>query len=521
MGLAINTNVTSMKSQRHLNTNTGALNTSFERLSSGLRINSAKDDAAGMNITTKLTSQVKGLNQAARNVADTASLMKTAESALSETNNLLQRLRVLAVQAGNDTNTAADRQALHAETTQLLAEIDRVANQVQYNGQNLLDGSFSSKTFQVGANAGQTLTVSIDAARSTDIGNSSEFTTVGDGNETDIDLLGTEHQSVGGFVNSAALAGGEFKIGGNGVTVDIGATVAADDVKSSSTNASSAIAKAAAVNRLTAQTGVSAEATATNWKTDGDTAVAGFATFTDGDVIINDVAITVASGTAVVEVNDASGVLVDAINAKTAQTGVTASINATNNNLELEAADGRNVRVELTADGETTVGATNADTTARGGMKFSSNDTANGFTVSVAGTTTDLVSIGLGNTVAADDGATSVSGVATTGNDIAEMKLGTTAFAASALSNLDTAIAQVAESRSALGALLNRLDSASNTLKISSENMSAARSEIQDVDFAQETADFSKHQILQQASSSMLTQANTSGQIALSLLGFG
>jgi len=521
MGLAINTNVTSMKSQRHLNANTGALNTSFERLSSGLRINSAKDDAAGMNITTKLTSQVRGLNQAARNVADTASLMKTAESALSETNNLLQRLRELAVQAGNDTNTAADRQALQAETNQLLAEIDRVANQVQYNGQNLLDGSFASKTFQVGANAGQTLTVSIGGARSTDIGNSSEFTTVGNANETDIDLLGSEHQGVGGFVDGNSLVGGEFNIGGNGVTVLIGETEAADDAVSSSGNATSAIAKAAAVNKLTAQTGVSAEATTTTWKTDNDTAVAGFATFQDGDVTINGVAITVASGTAVVEANDTSGVLVDAINAKTAQTGVVASIDGTNNNLVLEADDGRNIRVELTGDGVTTLGATNADSTARGGMKFSSNDTTNGFTISIAGTTTDLESIGLGNTVAAGDGATSISGVATTGNDVAEMKLGTTDFAATALSNLDTAIAQVASSRSALGAMLNRLDSASNTLKISSENMSAARSEIQDVDFAEETATFSKNQILQQASSSMLTQANTSGQIALSLLGFG
>jgi flagellin len=128
MGLTINTNTTSMAAQRHLANNSSNLGSSFEKLSSGLRINSAKDDAAGMNIATKLTAQVKGLNQAARNVNDTSSMLKTAESALSETNNLLQRLRELAVQGGNDTNTAADRQALQSETTQLLAEIDRVAN---------------------------------------------------------------------------------------------------------------------------------------------------------------------------------------------------------------------------------------------------------------------------------------------------------------------------------------------------------------------------------------------------------
>jgi len=507
MGLAINTNVTSMKSQRHLNTNTGKLNTSFERLSSGLRINSAKDDAAGMNITTKLTSQVKGLNQAARNVADTGSLLKTAESALSETNNLLQRLRELAVQAGNDTNTAADRQALQAETKQLLQEIDRVANQFQYNGQNLLDGGFNSKTFQVGANAGQTLTVSIDAARSTDVGNAMELDTASNTAAT----AAANNQGTAGFTDGVLWTGGEIAIAGNGVTEQVGATNAGDDTSSSTGNSSSAIAKAAAVNKLTGKTGVSASATETHW-VDSAATVISVNTYTDGDLTINGISITVAGGSTTLAASDGDGKLTDAINAKTSQTGVIASMNG--GSLELKAADGRNIEVIGNAGANTAgIVAAAATTTAFGGLKFSSNDTSQSFQVQTGNAPT-LVSAGLGT-------ATDLSSTTATGDDISSMSLSSTSDAEVALGRLDTAIAQIASSRSALGALLNRLDSASNTLKISSENMSAARSEIQDVDFAQETANFSKHQILQQASSSMLTQANTSGQIALSLLGFG
>ena len=509
MGLAINTNVTSMKSQRHLDANTAKLGTSFERLSSGLRINSAKDDAAGMNITTKLTSQVKGLNQAARNVADTGSLLKTAESALSETNNLLQRLRELAVQSGNDTNTASDRQALQAESNQLLAEIDRVANQVQYNGQNLLDGSFTSKTFQVGANAGQTLSVDINAARSTDIGNAMEI----DSSTATTTTAAAGNQGTDGWTDGVAFSGGEIQVAGNGVTKSVGASVAADDTKSASGNSGSAIAKAAAINKLTGETGVSAEATATHWVDSGPTAITANA-YSDGDLKINGIEITVTGGSTTLAASDSDGRLTDAINAKTSQTGVSAAINAVSGSLELTATDGRNIDVETNADAVTAGITTGAGTTnAYGGLKFSSNDTSAAFQVQV-GSDADLVKVGL-------DGATTSTASTNTANDISSISLASVSDAETAISRLDTAIAQIASSRSALGAMLNRLDSASNTLKISSENMSSARSEIQDVDFAQETADFSKFQILQQASSSMLTQANTSGQIALSLLGFG
>jgi len=510
MGLTINTNTTSMAAQRHLGANSSNLTSSFEKLSSGLRINSAKDDAAGMSIATKLTAQVKGLNQAARNVNDTSSMLKTAESALSETNNLLQRLRELAVQAGNDTNTASDRQALQAESKQLLAEIDRVANQVQYNGQNLLDGSFTSKTFQIGANSGQTLSVSVDAARSTDIGNAETLDSTTDTNK----VAAAAHQGAAGFTDGTAFAGSEVKISGNGVSKSVGASSADDDTKSSTLNSASAIAKAAAINKLTGDTGVTAEATATVWTT-AETIANSNTTYTDGELVINDISITVDGGSTTLAANDTDSKLQDAINAKTSQHGVVASVNG--GALVLTASDGRNIDVVTTnqaagADITAADVATGAEV-AYGGLKFSSNDNSSSFEVQAQAPGGDLTSVGMSSTTATSSTQTD--------EDIASMSLATASDAATAVTRLDTAIAQVASSRSDIGAMLNRLDSASNTLKVASENTQAARSSVQDVDFASETAKFSKNQILQQASSSMLAQANVSGQIALSLLGFG
>jgi len=420
------------------------------------------------------------------------------------------------VQAGNDTNTAQDRQALQAEATQLLAEIDRVANQVQYNGQNLLDGSFNSKTFQVGANAGQTLEVSINAARSTDIGNAMEIDSAGAGHA--VAISAADNQGVAGWTDGTAWTGNEIRIAGNGTASSVGATDDADDTKSSRDNNKSAIAKAAAINKLTGETGVTAQAAATVWVDANATQIAtANDTYTDGDLVINDISITVDGGSTTLQAGDSDSKLQDAINAKTSQHGVKASVDG-GGSLVLTAADGRNIDVKTQNQGVAGgVDITAADVAsgaamAFGGLTFSSNDNSQSFEVQAQGVAT-LATVGMSGS--------DVASTTQTGEDIAAISLASTDSAETALARLDTAIAQIASSRSALGAMLNRLDSASNTLKISSENMSAARSEIQDVDFAQETANFSKYQILQQASSSMLTQANTSGQIALSLLGFG
>ena len=172
MALTINTNVASLNAQRNLGTSQANLNKSMERLSSGLRINSAKDDAAGLAISDRMTSQIRGLNQASRNANDGISLSQTAEGALQESTNILQRIREIAVQSANDTNSASDRSSLNDEVNQLVAELDRISETTQFNGKTLLDGSMNNATFQVGANAGsnQTISFGIESARSDDLG---------------------------------------------------------------------------------------------------------------------------------------------------------------------------------------------------------------------------------------------------------------------------------------------------------------------------------------------------------------
>jgi len=168
MALTINTNVASLNAQRNLGTSQTALNKSMQRLSSGLRINSAKDDAAGLGISNRMTSQIRGLNQAVRNANDGISLAQTAEGALGESTNILQRMRELAIQSANDTNSAADRTSLNAEVDQLISELDRIAGNTTFNGRGLLNGSTSGALFQVGAEAGQTISITIgDAYAST------------------------------------------------------------------------------------------------------------------------------------------------------------------------------------------------------------------------------------------------------------------------------------------------------------------------------------------------------------------
>lgn len=174
MALTINTNIGSLNAQRNLGTSQGALNKSMQRLSSGLRINSAKDDAAGLAISDRMTAQIRGLNQATRNANDAISMSQTAEGALQESTNILQRMRELSVQASNDTNTSADRASLDSEVSQLLSELDRIASTTSFNGQVLLSGGFSGSgngaIYQVGANAGQTITVNIGAANQSALG---------------------------------------------------------------------------------------------------------------------------------------------------------------------------------------------------------------------------------------------------------------------------------------------------------------------------------------------------------------
>ena len=492
MGLFINTNQSALTAQRKLTSATSSLSTSFERLSSGLRINSAKDDAAGLSISTRFTSQVRGLNQAVRNSNDGISLAQTAEGALNETGNILQRIRELAVQAANDTNNSSDRASIQAEVDQLVSELDRIADTTTFNGNKLLDGNFLSRNIQVGANVGETLSVSVEAAGTKDLARQARY---------DSD----------NFVAAATIGTGNtlsFTKGGN--SFSIRSTVAADDGVSTTFNSSSAIAKAAAINDSSASSGVRAIVGETT--VEGNQAVAAITLNETNYVTINDQKI---SGFGI-ETNDASGSLVDAINAVSNDTGVVASLNESSE-LVLTAADGRNIQVEFSTeavavamgDFENAVAATFMDNgatfqgvIATGKITLQSNEL-----FEIGGSATNV-----GFTTAGVYGVNSDFSVNT-------LDLSTREGAVTALDIVDLAIEDVSSSRAALGALQNRLQSTINNLSTTAENLSASRSRIQDADFAAETAALSRNQIIQQAGVSILAQANQQPQIALALIG--
>jgi len=245
MALTINTNVASLNAQRNLGKSQGALNNSMQRLSSGLRINSAKDDAAGLAISDRMTAQIRGLNQAARNANDGISLAQTAEGALGESTNILQRMRELAVQSANDTNTASDRSSLQAETAQLQSELNRIAETTSFNGKSLLDGTMGGAKFQVGANADQVISFSIASARSADLG-TNRF----------VSDTGTMQNATTAAATSAANNGAAGQVtlagtnNGTGYSTIITSLTAGDSAKS----------MAAAVNLQTGTTGVTATA---------------------------------------------------------------------------------------------------------------------------------------------------------------------------------------------------------------------------------------------------------------------
>ncbi|HPF25498.1 MAG TPA: flagellin [Steroidobacteraceae bacterium] len=383
MPQVINTNVMSLNAQRNLSTSGNQLSTALQRLSSGLRINSAKDDAAGLAISERFTTQVRGLNQAVRNANDGISLAQTAEGALNEISNNLQRIREIGVQSANATNSASDRAALQLEVGQLLQEIDRVANQTSFNGVKVLDGSFTSAVFQVGANANETISVSglVDA-------------------------------------NIAALS-----------------------------SVTAAVGQSSAVTGITTLTAVGA-----------------------GALVINGVDVGASLG-AVGSAQQRVGQVVDAINNFAASTGVNAALDSATN------------RIVLTS----------------------------GANIVVTGTDTGVLT---GFNAAGTDGdATATTTVGLTGTSVASF-----AGATLAIQQADSALQQVNTARATLGAIQNRFSSVVANLTTGAENITAARSRILDADFAAETAALTKAQILQQAGTAILSQANAVPQNVLSLL---
>jgi flagellin len=472
MALGINTNVASLSAQNQLSNSQKLNDQALERLSSGLRINSAKDDAAGLAISTRFQSQISGLGVAQRNANDGISLAQTAEGALDEITNNLQRIRDLSVQSANATNSASDRQALQAEVDQLVEEIDRVATQTTFNGTKLLDGSFTAKDFQVGANAGEKISIdSITNARSSSLGSytgvsssnnsvtdgtaSTLTVTVGSDAPVNLGTVGTDARDIASALNNSGIAG---------------LTASAD------------------VNTVAGSVASAATVTTGN---------EGNVTFN-----INGVDITVAAGTnnttntatALAESNSVSSV-----------TGVRAVDNG--GKLDLVADDGRNIDVTF------------ADTDTTGANEQS-------FGLAAATTTTSTVDIEFrasadqtGNLVV--DGAglgTVTEAIGKTGTALNAIDIGTAPGAESALASIDGALDAINSARADLGAVQNRFESTITNLATSVENLSASNSRILDADFAAETAKLSKSQVLQQAGISVLAQANARPQQVLSLL---
>ena len=445
MAMTINTNVVSINSQRNLSMSGASLGTTMQRLSSGLRVNSAKDDAAGLAIAERMNATTKGLAVAARNANDGISLAQTAEGALGKVGDMLQRMRELAVQSSNATNSADDRKALQAEVSQLTAEIDRVAKTTSFNGKNLLDGSFSGAVFQVGSQAGDNITV-------------------------------------GGITNAEVASMGKADFG---------------------VSAGAAVNPASANLDLTTKVGITTdEAVTGGWKTKTEVATAAgeidAAPKTGTGITANSISLAVNTGANTTYYNlgefeaastgeERAGELVARINALTADTGVTAF---------LEKDDAGAFKITTVSGNSYTDG------------KVSQ--------VKIAGLTDAGFGIAVADVAKLDIGATQIS--TSSGKSVADLDVGSQSGAWQAIKQIDEAINQVNAARGDLGALQTRFEKTVENIDIQNENISAARGRIVDADFAAETANLSRSQILQQAGTAMVAQANQLPQQVLSLL---
>lgn len=601
MASMINTNISSLNAQRNLSASQSGLATSLQRLSTGLRINSAKDDAAGMSISSRMTSQINGMNVAARNANDGISLAQTAEGGLNSATDLLQRMRDLAVQSANGSNSDTDRASIQSEVGQLKDEIDRVAKSTSFNGLNLLDGTFTAQSFQVGANATSNDRIQIDKIANL------TTTALGTG------LSGSS--SLTGGLTTAALAAGDLTLNG----VQVGATTAGGQAGQS---AASGYALAQSINAAAGQSGVTATAnatTATNIAVTGAVATAG--AVAANSFSINGVAIgAISAGTAYVAPTGGAGAVAggpsaaiaqganvaEAINKVSSQTGVSAAVDKTGK-VTLTSTNGKDIAIKTegtyaaatlltdtglvgTAAGVTTTSATmpTAGAYAAGAFKINGVDVgaiADGGTAqgqaantaaainlvsgktgvtATANSLTGAISLSAadGRDIKLEDGtstSTLTTGIAagtfhssvtlassnangivvggkkddsaglhafegqkaadtTKTNSVSTVDVSTASGAQAALSTIDAALSSVNSSKAALGAYQNRFSAVVSNLQATSENLSASRSRIQDADFASETASLTRGQILQQAGTAMLAQANSLPNGVLSLL---
>ncbi len=505
MALTINTNVSSLNAQRNLGKSQADLSRSMQRLSSGLRINSAKDDAAGLAISDRMTSQIRGLNQAARNSNDGISLAQTAEGALQETTNILQRMRELAIQSANDTNSASDRASLQAEVNQLQQEMTRIATSTSFNGKNVLDGTLNNAQFQVGSNANETISFSISSAKAAELGNHA--------------LTSTNASATG--IEAATTMAADTLLGNNvtAQTLEIfGPESAAVSVVTVAIN-DSAKQIVDKINILAADTGVTALATTT-------ATLSGIGTA--GIVSFNLAGTNTGAGeeipvSALVGASDLTS-LAQAINDQAGNTGINATLSGDKTEITLSQATGYDIKISdythsvaadtMIVEGNeapvpaqiTLTSGTAGDSTVIGGeIRFFSNGSFN-VSSSVAAAGGSLFSTAAN----AANGSTLQS--------IDDVDISTVTGASNAIRSIDGAVGQIDRMRGDLGALQNRFESTIANLQNVSENLSAARSRILDADIAMETSAMTKNNILQQAGVAILAQANQTPQLALQLL---
>jgi flagellin len=507
----INTNISSLNAQRNLNASQRDADTTLQRLSSGLRINSAKDDAAGLAISERFTSQIRGLNQAIRNANDGISLAQVAEGALGESGNILQRIRELSVQSANATNSASDRQALQSEVNQLKEELERIATTTEFNGLKLLDGTFQAQRFQAGANENQTIAVSIEGARTKDLANNT------------LDAANpTLNSGTGSSTTATDVVAAVNTIGSQTLTISSSLDTQTIPIDAGET----AEEIAAAINKSAATTGVEAN---------GRTEVS-VSNNTAGTPIAAPQTITMtvsngeSSATISAQISDASDLspLAKEINSASGRTGITAEVeddgsitlvHPTGKDVLIEnftAADGQQLAVQGSADPSATA-LTSGPTTPTDSVRVAGEITFDS-SVSFAVQSSAAVTVPPGADTGSILGVAANTSVGSNPEDVAGIDISSVQGATDALAIVDAALETISGIRADLGAAQNRLESTIANLSTTSENLSAARSRIQDADFAAESANLARTQVLQQAGLSVLAQANARPQQVLQLL---
>jgi len=451
MGFRINTNIAAMNAHRNATQTNLGLDKSLNSLSSGLRINKAADDASGMTIADSLRSQANGLGQAIRNANDGIAVVQTADGALDEYINIVDRVRTLSIQAASDGQNDESRQAIQRDITALLGEADNIASTTSFNGLNLLDGTFTDKNFQIGAYANETVSVNIDSARIASTGNMTV--------------------SVGANVSAGST---DANLAINGDTVAVTAV--------SNTGSGGANLVAAAINTATS----TVEAVGIN-SVDSGAIVGG--TLATGDIVINGIDVRATA----VSAGDTTGALEASINAISSQTGVTAHTD-NDGTMTLTGVDGANIHITEANSGA-----------AKAGLSAGENYGA----VTITGQ-----AVGISD-------ATAVSGLnATTDNSYTLSDVDVTSYDAAQLSIqiADQALKEIDKTRSQLGSSQNQLESTIRNISVTQVNVTAAESQIRDVDFAAESANFAKLNILAQSGSYAMSQANAVQQNVLRLL---